>query len=243
MSYTGAVPDTLTRRSDWTAHAACKDTPDLMFPDNHTAGIAQAKAVCRRCPVWRECLLDALDTGDNQHGIRGGFKPEERRTLARRRAEGKPLTLTPRTPGKTRKPRRESRPRPTTLAEAVARRITHKDGHALWNGGKGLQFDGRQYTSWQAAFIAGHGREPVGMVLRTCEEQCVLHTHLTDEVIRGQRTAASGPRRGRQPAKCGTRSGYARHLREKTEICGPCRQANTDADNRLRRTGTTKAAA
>jgi hypothetical protein len=47
----------------------------------------------------------------------------------------------------------------------------------------------------------------------------------------------------REPAKCGTRGGYQKHLREKTEICGPCRQANTDADNRLRRTGTSKAAA
>lgn len=47
----------------------------------------------------------------------------------------------------------------------------------------------------------------------------------------------------RGPAVCGTRSGYQKHVREKTEICGPCRQANTDADNRLRRTGTTKVAA
>jgi hypothetical protein len=47
----------------------------------------------------------------------------------------------------------------------------------------------------------------------------------------------------RQPAECGTRGGYQKHLREKTEICGPCRQANADADNRLRRTGTSKVAA
>ncbi len=50
-------------------------------------------------------------------------------------------------------------------------------------------------------------------------------------------------RKKREPAKCGTRAGYQKHLREKTDICGPCRQANTDADNRLRRTGTTKAVA
>lgn len=50
-------------------------------------------------------------------------------------------------------------------------------------------------------------------------------------------------RQKREPAKCGTRAGYQKHLREKTEICGPCRQANTDADNRLRRTGTSKVAA
>ncbi|MFD4572059.1 WhiB family transcriptional regulator [Streptomyces sp. NPDC058417] len=56
-------------------------------------------------------------------------------------------------------------------------------------------------------------------------------------------TPAPAPKAKRQPAKCGTRSGYQRHLKDKTAICGPCRQANTDADNRLRRTGTTRAAA
>jgi len=54
-------------------------------------------------------------------------------------------------------------------------------------------------------------------------------------------TPAAGPvKTKRGPAECGTRSGYQKHVREKTEICPPCRQANTDADNRLRRTGTTK---
>jgi len=47
----------------------------------------------------------------------------------------------------------------------------------------------------------------------------------------------------RGPAQCGTRPGYQKHLREKTAICAPCRQANTDADNRLRRTGTSKVSA
>lgn len=52
----------------------------------------------------------------------------------------------------------------------------------------------------------------------------------------------TAPKTPRQPAKCGTRPGYQKHLREKTKVCAPCRQANTDADNRLRRTGTSKAA-
>jgi hypothetical protein len=187
MSYTGSVPDTLTRTGDWTAQGACKDTRDLMFPDNSTAGIAKAKTVCSRCPVWRECLNDALTTGDNQWGIRGGLKPEERRALTRKIAAGEAVTLTPR---KARKPRNEGQPRPKTLVEAVARRIVHKDGHALWKGTPAVQFEGRQYTSWQAAFVAGHGREPVGVVLRTCDEQCVHYAHLTDAVIRGERATA-----------------------------------------------------
>lgn len=67
------------------------------------------------------------------------------------------------------------------------------------------------------------------------------------ELAKRQRSAepkptTTAPKKPRQPAECGTRPGYQKHLREKTEICGPCRQANTDADNRLRRTGTAKAA-
>lgn len=188
-SYTGAVPDTEPARK-WLEQAVCKNDPDRMFPDNNTTGIAKAKAVCQGCPVWRACLLDALDTGDNQHGIRGGMRPDERRALARKIAAGEAINLTPRKPRKTRKPRRESQPRPKTLAEAVARRIVHKGGHALWKGSNGLQFGGRHYTSWQAAFVAGHGREPVGVVLRTCTERCVYYPHLTDAVIRGGKAAA-----------------------------------------------------
>lgn len=73
-----------------------------------------------------------------------------------------------------------------------------------------------------------------------------LYERLRDRAQRAGQTTESLPKpepKKREPAKCGTRSGYGKHLREKTEICGPCRQANTDADNRLRRTGTSKVAA
>lgn len=56
-------------------------------------------------------------------------------------------------------------------------------------------------------------------------------------------TAPKAPAKKREPITCGTRPGYRKHLREGTETCAPCRQANTDADNRLRRTGTTKVTA
>jgi hypothetical protein len=61
--------------------------------------------------------------------------------------------------------------------------------------------------------------------------------------VKAVKAAAPRVQRKRGPARCGTNSGYAKHLRDKTEICGPCRQAHTDADARLRRSGTSKAAA
>ncbi len=59
----------------------------------------------------------------------------------------------------------------------------------------------------------------------------------------GRKKAAAPAKAPREPAKCGTDAGYRKHVREKTEKCGPCRRAHADADARLRRTGTTKAAA
>lgn len=71
----------------WHDDAACRDFhDDTMFPDrgDHPA-VAYAKRVCRGCPVRRDCLNDALDRRD-EHGVRGGLDPTERRALLRRRA-------------------------------------------------------------------------------------------------------------------------------------------------------------
>jgi WhiB family redox-sensing transcriptional regulator len=43
--------------------------------------IAEAKAVCRRCPVRPDCLTDALERIPN--GIAGGLTEDERRALRR----------------------------------------------------------------------------------------------------------------------------------------------------------------
>ncbi|MEU3700957.1 WhiB family transcriptional regulator [Streptomyces anulatus] len=57
-----------------------------------------------------------------------------------------------------------------------------------------------------------------------------------------KRTAEAKARsRHRQPAstECGTRGGYQKHRRNGEPACDPCRAANSDADRRLRNTGTT----
>ncbi len=116
-----------------------------------------------------------------------------------------------------------------TFASVLNASTTSAGGHLLWSGTAQVCFAGRAYTPRQLAFIVDRNRQPVGRVLSTCDfDRCVLPSHLGDDAER---------------ARCGTRPGYQKHLRENTEICAPCRQANTDADNRLRRTGTTKATA
>lgn len=72
---------------DWRHDAACRDEdPELFFPIGTTGPAltqaADAKAVCRRCPVSGECLAFALDYGLG-HGVWGGMDEGERRTLRR----------------------------------------------------------------------------------------------------------------------------------------------------------------
>lgn len=73
----------MERTVDWRDAAVCRVDPDAMFPDNNEHGIEQARRVCALCPVTQECLAHALRTGDNEHGIRGGLKPSERRAVLR----------------------------------------------------------------------------------------------------------------------------------------------------------------
>jgi WhiB family transcriptional regulator, redox-sensing transcriptional regulator len=47
--------------------------------------IAEAKTVCRRCPVVTECLAWALESGQDA-GVWGGMSEDERRALLRRNA-------------------------------------------------------------------------------------------------------------------------------------------------------------
>ncbi|WP_236789095.1 WhiB family transcriptional regulator [Amycolatopsis sp. GM8] len=82
----------MSYQGDWQEQAACRDEdPELFFPVSQMGPgarqVAQAKAVCARCPVRAECLQYALDAGLD-HGIFGGTTDTERRKLFRRtRAE------------------------------------------------------------------------------------------------------------------------------------------------------------
>ena len=88
----------------WRDYAACRDLPDadvnLFFPDERVnvpedddryetllfLYEQEAKKVCLRCQVKRDCLLFALSatTDETDDGIYGGTTPKERRSLRRR---------------------------------------------------------------------------------------------------------------------------------------------------------------
>lgn len=71
--------------TDWRDRAACRDEdPELFFPVSDVGPgarqTAEAKTVCGRCPVRRECLDFALDNGLD-YGIFGGTTERERREI------------------------------------------------------------------------------------------------------------------------------------------------------------------
>jgi WhiB family transcriptional regulator, redox-sensing transcriptional regulator len=76
---------------DWRHKALCRDEPDpdLFFPVGNSGPallqIAEAKTVCRRCPVVSECLAWALESGQDA-GVWGAMSEDERRALKRRNA-------------------------------------------------------------------------------------------------------------------------------------------------------------
>jgi WhiB family redox-sensing transcriptional regulator len=81
----------LIAEQDWRSVAACwSAVPDLFFPVSSSGKAleqaAEAKAICARCRVRRECLAFALAT-HQMHGVWGGTSEQERYLL--RRADGR----------------------------------------------------------------------------------------------------------------------------------------------------------
>lgn len=73
---------------DWRHRAACRDEdPELFFPVGNSGPallqIAEAKTVCRRCPVVSGCLSWALESRQ-EDGVWGGMSEQERAALQRR---------------------------------------------------------------------------------------------------------------------------------------------------------------
>lgn len=183
-------PNTLDHGDEWLQHAACKADPEAMFPDSNEISIANAKDTCSGCPVRTQCLRDALRTGDNEHGIRGGLKPRERRAIAHQ------LTVEQRNDLHTVAEALDRHLNPPLDAGAVRdlwdeRTYTIADGHLGWSGGETPWVQGRVLTPHQVAFFLDRGSLPDGVVRRMCDVNgCVHPRHLTDARERQVRAAA-----------------------------------------------------
>lgn len=74
----------------WMADGECgkpEHDPEDWFPthtrDLNEARTARAVRVCRECPVVRDCLQYALETGE-RHAVMGGQTPRQRHVILRR---------------------------------------------------------------------------------------------------------------------------------------------------------------
>lgn len=76
----------------WSADRACgPSSQGLFFGDENAAGatrrVADAVAICNRCPVRLQCLQHAIDNFEDD-GVWGGMSATARRNLRRRRLAG-----------------------------------------------------------------------------------------------------------------------------------------------------------
>lgn len=68
----------------WMSSSACAEiSGDLWYPEKGSNQYtSNVKAVCKRCPVQRQCLDYAIANGEND-GVWGGLTVKERRRLRR----------------------------------------------------------------------------------------------------------------------------------------------------------------
>lgn len=193
-AYTGQVPDT-EPATDWRAAGVCRrpeyqGRAELWFATaNDKLARETAEQACRRCPSLNACGLWAVLEGI-EFGTWGALHEEQRASLRRR--------LGP-----------EQRKNPAVVAAAIQqvlatadartlrtiweeRTYTLPDGHLGWRGKAAVDYGGRPYTKKQIAFFVSRGRMPDGCVRRMCEvEECVLPTHIADQVERQAAKAAA----------------------------------------------------
>lgn len=71
---------------DWQDGAACRgQDPDLFFPESYQ-NVNEARKVCARCEVLKDCLAYAMSAPDaRKFGVWAGTTPRERDRIARQR--------------------------------------------------------------------------------------------------------------------------------------------------------------
>lgn len=82
MARGAAVPPAMAKGSTTPCMA---EDPETMFPDERGGGdaVARARAVCKRCPLKKDCLEHALRVPE-EFGMWGGTTARQRRIIRKR---------------------------------------------------------------------------------------------------------------------------------------------------------------
>ena len=180
--------------ADWRTLGACRDRdPEFWFPKGSTGPgsvqAAEAKAICRACPVAITCATWAIEKR-LQHGIYGGLDGPQRRSIARKETR-RDLTHSGIVVEVRAEWARDSR---DPLVDAYLRNSIQGDGgHVWWRGRKtSYSVAGRVLTPGQIAYEVGNSRPSDGHVKPKCGKSfCVAAEHLTDGLDRWQRDHAT----------------------------------------------------
>jgi WhiB family redox-sensing transcriptional regulator len=75
-------------RAPWTRDALCIEFDTALWFPTRGQSNQPALEICGRCPVRLECLAEAIDDPELDHGIRGGATAEARKVMRRSRLDG-----------------------------------------------------------------------------------------------------------------------------------------------------------
>ncbi|MDT9688162.1 WhiB family transcriptional regulator [Streptomyces sp. P9(2023)] len=183
----------LPRTADWRDEADCRRSgrglnwwfPKGVTTDSDREQAADAKAVCRECPVAMQCARMALELRLDD-GIFGGLDTDQRRSLNRRAARDQ---YTDAELAKEIRAVWAKDARDPIVDAYLARTEPGDDGHVWWRGKKSsYTVAGRVLTPGKIAFEVGYGRRPEGPVRTSCGQRyCMAAEHLSDGRMRWQR--------------------------------------------------------
>lgn len=120
----------------WHADALCAQVGGDEWFQEKGGSTADAKAICRRCPVTEDCLQFALDH-DERFGVWGGLSEQERLRLTR--AQGR------QTRAQARRSDRDARIRDLTAAGFTPGQVADQLGigvHIVWHTNRGTTSTG-----------------------------------------------------------------------------------------------------
>lgn len=169
-------------KTNWRDTAACQGkNNDRWFPQpSNLTDVDNAKALCFDCPVLFQCAQYALTTRQDT-GIWGGLSERQRTTIRKKYTPGQLEDLD--TVHAAVRGALNDELNPQRTLRNIWNQRTHElpGGHIGWHGNVSVTYRGRVYTSKQLAFTLNRGREPRGIVRRTCPVvECVHPAHLAD---------------------------------------------------------------